>query len=65
VFISWVDHILITAARTFIGPEIEELEKELTRVIEDFGLVVNLEHLKRVREAGKYLFLNGITFHSQ
>jgi hypothetical protein len=67
VVISWAGHELITAARTFAGPEIEELDKELTSVIEDFDRAVNLETLhrameadKRTKEAGKHLILNGI-----
>ena len=48
--------MLITAARVFGGPEIEEMERELTRMIEDFDRAVNVEALiRRSKEAGKYL----------
>ena len=59
---SLVNGMLITAARTFGGSEIEEMDRELTRVIEDFDRAVNVEALhrtretdKRTKEAGKYL----------
>ena len=45
----------ITAARIIGGPEIEEMERELTGVIEDFDRAVNVEALRRAKEAGKYL----------
>ena len=48
--------MLITAARVFGGPEIEEMERELTRMIEDFDRAVNVEALHRAKEAGEYLF---------
>ena len=47
--------MLITAARTFGGPEIEEMDRELTKVIEDFDRAVNVEALHRTKEAGKCL----------
>ena len=57
--------MLITAARTFGGPEIEEMDRELTKVIEDFDRAVNVEALHRTREvdkrtkdAGRYLFIS-------
>ena len=43
----------MTAARTFNGPEIEEMDRELTRVIEDFDRAVNVEALHRIRETSK------------
>ena len=47
--------MLIIVVRTFGGPEIEEMERELTRTIEDFDRAVNVEALHRAKEAGKYL----------
>ena len=50
----------MAAARTVGGPSyletIEEMERELTKVIEDFDRAVNVEALHRIKEAGKYLF---------
>src|SRR5258708_29713407 len=55
------------AARTVRGPAnwrmIEEMERELTKVIEDFDRAVNVETLHRTREIGEYSFLRMI--HSQ
>ena len=33
---------------------IEEMDSELTRVVEDFGRAVNVEALHRAKEIGKY-----------
>ena len=42
---------------------IEEMERDLTKVIDDFDRAVNLETLRRIKEAGKQLFTAII--HSQ
>ena len=45
-------------ARTLGGPAyletIEEMEKELTKTIEDFDRAVNVEALRLAKEAGKH-----------
>ena len=45
--------------RTAGGPayreEIEEMDKELTRVVEDFGRAVDVEALRLAKETGKHL----------
>ena len=50
------------AARTIGGlvdPEtIEEMEKDLTKVIDDFDRAVNLEALRRIKETGKRLIVH-------
>ena len=44
--------------RGLVGPgTIEEIEKDLTKVIEDFDRAVNVETLRGVKETGKRLFL--------
>ena len=48
--------MLITAARTGGGLDaIEEMDKELTKVIEDFDRAVNIEALRLTKESGKHL----------
>ena len=42
---------------------IEEIERDLTRVIEDFDRAVNVEALRRTKETGRHLFL--VMVHSQ
>src|SRR5258708_28018715 len=48
-------------ARMARGPAnrrmIEEMERDLTKVIEDFDRAVNVEALYRTREIGEYAFL--------
>ena len=50
------------AARTISGPTypemIEEIERELTKVIEDFDRVMNFEALRLANEISKLPFLN-------
>ena len=57
----WIWHRLMIAARTvggLVGPgTIEEIEKDLTKVIEDFERAVNIEVLRRIKETGRRLFL--------
>ena len=50
---SSIQQVLIIAVRNFGGPEIEEIDRELTRMIEDFDRAVNVEALRRAKEAGK------------
>jgi len=49
--------VLIIAARTVGGSvyqeAIEEMDRELTRAIEDFDRAVNVEALRRTKETGK------------
>ena len=51
--------MLITAARTVGRPAdlktIEELDIELTRVVEDFDRAVNVEALRQTKQTGKWL----------
>src|SRR6266404_7785215 len=51
----------MTVARTVGTPAnrrmIEEMERDLTKVIEDFDRAVNVEALCRTREIGEYAFL--------
>ena len=52
----WFWRVLTIAARAVVGlvrPEtIDELNGELTKVIEDFGCAVNIEALRLAKEAG-------------
>ena len=62
----WISQVLITAARTVYGADaIEEMDEELTKVIEDFDRAVNIEALRLAKETGKHLFPNLAIFHSQ
>jgi len=51
---------LTRADRTAGGPAywetIEEMDRELTQVIEDFGRVVDVEALRFAKKSGKHLF---------
>ena len=55
------------AARTVGGlvdpGTIEGIERDLTRVIEDFDHAVNVEALREIKETGRHLFL--VMAHSQ
>jgi len=57
------------AARTVGGqvhPEaIEEMDRELTRVIEDFDRAVNVEALRLAKETGKHSLSQSGESHSQ
>jgi len=50
--------LIIFSARTVGGPvrpeEIEEMDRELTKVIEDFDRAVNVEALRLAKENGKH-----------
>ncbi len=52
------------AARTIGGPAypemIEEVDKELTKVIEDFGLAMNFETLRIANETSKLSFSQSV-----
>ena len=50
---SLANDMLITTARTFGGSEIEEMDRELTRMTEDFDRAVTVEALYRTRETDK------------
>ena len=50
--------MLITAARSVYGVDaIEEMDEELTKVIEDFDRAVNVEALRLAKETGKHSLL--------
>ncbi len=53
----WIWRLLMTTARTVGGqvhPEkIEEMDKELTKVIEDFNRAVDIEVLRLAKKHGK------------
>jgi len=55
--LGWVVHLLMIAERTLSGlvrPEkIEEMDEELTKVIEDFDRAVNVEALRVAKETSK------------
>src|SRR6266404_5423751 len=57
----------MTAARTVRGPAhwgmIEGLERDLTKVIEDFDRAMNVDTLCRTREIGECLFLTMVYSH--
>jgi len=53
---SWIWQVLMIAARTPTNPEkIEEMDKELTKVIEDFNHAVDVEALRLAKKNGKYV----------
>jgi hypothetical protein len=66
---SGFGEVLMIAARTAGGSAyqeaIEEMDRELTRVIEDFDRAVNVDALRRTKETGKHSFLILSIFHSQ
>jgi len=53
----WVLPLLMIAERTLRGPahseKIEEMDEELTKVIEDFDRAVNVEALRLARKTSK------------
>jgi len=59
----------MTTARTVGGliyPEmIEEMDRELTRVIEDFDRAVNVEAIRVAKETGKHSLFNLTIVQSQ
>ena len=56
-------------ARTVGGPahpeKLEEVDRELTKVIEDFNHAVDVEALRLTRKIGKYLLPYLVIIHSQ
>ena len=56
----WNSHLLMIAARTVGGVVnpgmIEEMERDLTKVIEDFDRAVNIEALRRIKDTGERAF---------
>ena len=53
----WISHLPMITARTIGGlvnpGTIEEMERDLTKVIEDFDRAVNIEALRRIKETGE------------
>jgi hypothetical protein len=59
----WLDKLLRTAARRIGGPYpemIEEMERELNEVIEDFDRAVNVEALRLAHETSKLPFSQSV-----
>ena len=61
--VFWIEQVLMIAGRRMGAPHhletIEEMDRDLTRVIEDFMPAVNVEALRRAKENGKHsLFLS-------
>jgi hypothetical protein len=58
------DQVLIIAGRTGGGPgyleTIEEMDQELTKVIEDFDRAVNVETLRLANETSKFSFSQSV-----
>jgi len=53
---SWIWRVLMITARTPANPEkIEEMDKELTNVIEDFNHAVDVEALRLAKKNGKHV----------
>ena len=56
---SWIWQVLIMTARTLGGPafpeRIEEMDRELTKVIEDLNHAVDVEALRLAKKNGKHL----------
>ena len=54
----YILHVLMNAARTVGGlvrpATIEDMEKDLDKVIEDFDRAVNVEALRRIKAAGEH-----------
>ena len=60
----WISHVLTIAVRAVGGlvhpGAIEEIETDLTKVIEDFECAVDVETLRRMRDTGEHSFPAGI-----
>ncbi len=60
VAMFWIWQVLMITARTIGGPaypeKIEEMDRELTKVIEDFNYAVDVEALRLAKKNGKHLF---------
>ena len=65
--LMWRNSAAIVTARTgggLVDPgRIEEMESDLTKVIEDFDREVDVEVLRRIKETGEHLF--PVMIHSQ
>ena len=65
----WTWQVLIVAERTVGGlvhpVKIEEMDSELTKVIEDFDRAVNIEALRLIKETGERSYHTHTTIHSQ
>ena len=63
----WTSHVLTIAVRAVGGlvhpGAIEEIERDLTKVIEDFERVMDVEALRRIKETGEQLFIAGVHSH--
>ena len=64
--VFWVAHVLMIAVRAVGGlvhpGAIEEIERDLTKVIEDFGRPMDVEALRRMRDTGEHSILCGDPF---
>ena len=60
----WISHVLMIVVRAVGGLVhpgiIEEIERDLIKVIEDFERAVDVEALQPIRKTGEHLFLTGI-----
>ncbi len=65
----WFRQGLMITARTFGGPaypeKFEEMDRELTKVIEDFNHAVDVEALRLARKNGGHLFSYLMIIRSQ
>ena len=56
----WMWQVLMITARTVGGPDhpekMEEMDRELTKVIDDFNHAVDVEALRLAKKNGKHLF---------
>jgi hypothetical protein len=64
VVVPKVWHVLMTAAKLAGGPTypemIEEMDRELTKIIEDFDRAVNVETLRQAKETGELSFSQSV-----
>ena len=60
----WISHVLMITVRAVGGlvhpGAIEEIERDLTKVIENFEHAVDVEVLQSLKETGEHVFLAGI-----
>ena len=60
----WISHVIMIVVRAVGGLVhpgiIEEIERDLIKVIEDFERAVDVEALQPIRKTGEHLFLAGI-----
>ncbi len=59
----WIWQVLMITARTVGAPafpeKIAEMDRELTKAIDDFNHAVDVEALRLAKKNGKHLFLPG------